>query len=76
MAAYSWLVRAFSAGGTLEPGSDVDAAVWADVADLSSYDLAEPAMAVIARGYELAGSANRSNVSNDLNANDPNDPND
>ena len=42
-------------GGTLVAGSDVDAAVWADVSDLSAYHLTEKAMAVIARALELAG---------------------
>ena len=42
--------------GTLRPGSDVDAAVWADASDLSSYHLTEKATAVIARALELAGS--------------------
>ena len=42
-------------GGTLVAGSDVDAAVWADVSDLSAYHLTEKAMAVIGRALELAG---------------------
>jgi len=41
-------------GGTLQAGSDVDAAVWADSSDLSAYHLTEKATAVIARALELA----------------------
>jgi ADP-ribose pyrophosphatase YjhB (NUDIX family) len=41
-------------GGTLQAGSDVDAAVWADASDLSAYHLTEKATAVIARALELA----------------------
>jgi 8-oxo-dGTP diphosphatase len=40
--------------GTLQAGSDVDAAVWTDAADLSRYHLASKATAVIARALELA----------------------
>lgn len=47
------------AGGTLEAGSDVDAAVWADVSNLSDYHLADKATAVIARALELARDAPR-----------------
>ncbi len=46
-------------GGTLQAGSDVDAAVWADVSGLNGYHLAGKAMAVIARGLELARDAPR-----------------
>lgn len=42
-------------GGTLQAGSDVDTAVWADASDLSKYHLTEKATAVIARALELAG---------------------
>ena len=41
-------------GGTLQAGSDVDAAVWADSGDLSTYHLTDKAIAVIARALELA----------------------
>ena len=41
-------------GGVLQSGSDVDAAVLADPADLTAYGLTEKATAVIARGVELA----------------------
>ena len=41
-------------GGTLQAGSDVDAAVHADPADLTAFGLTEKAAAVIARGVELA----------------------
>jgi 8-oxo-dGTP diphosphatase len=47
------------AGGTLQAGSDVDAAVWADASDLASYRLTEKAAAVIRRGLELAREAPR-----------------
>ena len=47
-------------GGTLRAGSDADAAVWADAADLSAYQLSEKATAVIARALELARGGNRS----------------
>ena len=40
-------------GGTLQAGSDVDAAVWADVSELTGYHLASKATAVIARALEL-----------------------
>jgi 8-oxo-dGTP diphosphatase len=41
-------------GGTLQAGSDVDAAVWTAPADLSAYHLTDKATTVIARGLELA----------------------
>ena len=41
-------------GGALHAGSDVDAAVLADPADLTSFGLTDKAAAVIARGVELA----------------------
>jgi 8-oxo-dGTP diphosphatase len=41
-------------GGALQAGSDVDAAVLADPADLTAFGLTEKAAAVIARGVELA----------------------
>jgi 8-oxo-dGTP diphosphatase len=40
-------------GGTLQAGSDVDAAVLVAPASLGAYDLTEKATAVIARGLEL-----------------------
>jgi len=40
-------------GGTLQAGSDVDAAVMVAPASLGAYDLTEKAAAVIARGLEL-----------------------
>ena len=40
--------------GTLQAGSDVDAAVWVEVSQLDAYRLADPATAVIRRGLELA----------------------
>ena len=46
-------------GGTLQAGSDVDAAVWTSTADLSAYDLTDKATAVIARGLALAGHTSR-----------------
>ena len=48
------------AGGTLQAGSDVDAAVWADVSGLSGYHLDSTATAVIDRAVELARNAPRS----------------
>jgi 8-oxo-dGTP diphosphatase len=45
--------------GTLQAGSDVDAAVWADVSELSGYHLASTATAVIMRALELARDARR-----------------
>lgn len=45
--------------GTLQAGSDVDAAVWADVSELSGYHLASTATAVIMRGLEFARDARR-----------------
>ncbi len=47
-------------GGTLQAGSDVDAAVWADVSGLSGYHLDSTATAVIDRAVELARNAPRS----------------
>jgi 8-oxo-dGTP diphosphatase len=44
-------------GGVLRAGSDVDAAVWVDVSDLSQYGITEKAAAVIARAFELAAEA-------------------
>jgi 8-oxo-dGTP diphosphatase len=41
-------------GGSLRAGSDVDAAVWADSADLSPYHLTDKATSVIGRALELA----------------------
>jgi ADP-ribose pyrophosphatase YjhB (NUDIX family) len=41
-------------GGTLAAGSDVDAAVFADPADLAAFGLTEKATAVITRALELA----------------------
>jgi len=40
--------------GTLEAGSDVDAAVWAELSELDAYELAAPAAAAIRRALELA----------------------
>ena len=48
------------AGGTLTPGSDVDAAIWVDPAALAQYDLTEKATSVIQRGLTLAREAPRS----------------
>src|SRR4051812_13586253 len=45
--------------GALQPGSDVDAAVWADVSELSGYHLASKATAVIMRALELARGTER-----------------
>jgi 8-oxo-dGTP diphosphatase len=47
------------AGGALQAGSDVDAAVWADPQDLAKYVLTEKAAAVIERGLILAREAPR-----------------
>jgi 8-oxo-dGTP diphosphatase len=47
------------AGGTLTPGSDVDAAIWADPAALAQYDLTDKATSVIQRGLTLAREAPR-----------------
>jgi len=47
------------AGGTLQAGSDVDAAAWADVSELTGYHLASKATVVIARALELARDAPR-----------------
>jgi 8-oxo-dGTP diphosphatase len=44
-------------GGSLQPGSDVDAAEWVRAADLPAYHLTEKATAVIHRGLELAHQA-------------------
>jgi 8-oxo-dGTP diphosphatase len=41
-------------GGALQAGSDVDAAVWTAPGDVSAYHLTDQAIAVIARGFELA----------------------
>jgi 8-oxo-dGTP diphosphatase len=45
--------------GRLKAGSDVDAAVWAEVSDLAGYHLAEKATAVITRAFELERAAPR-----------------
>jgi mutator protein MutT len=42
------------AGGSLQAGSDVEEAVWADPAMLGEYALTEKAMSVIERGLTLA----------------------
>jgi ADP-ribose pyrophosphatase YjhB (NUDIX family) len=47
------------AGGRLQPGSDVADAVFVPVPELGAYGLPEKAMAVIARGLELAREAPR-----------------
>ena len=47
------------AGGTLTPGSDVDAAIWVDPVALTQYDLTEKATSVIQRGLTLAREAPR-----------------
>jgi len=47
------------AGGTLTPGSDVDAAIWVDPVALAQYDLTEKATSVIQRGVTLAREAPR-----------------
>jgi len=47
------------AGGTLTPGSDVDAAIWVDPVALAQYDLTEKATSVIERGLTLAREAPR-----------------
>ena len=47
------------AGGTLQAGSDVDAAVWAEVSDLTGYHIRSKATAAIARALELARDAPR-----------------
>jgi len=47
------------AGGTLTPGSDVDAAIWVDPVALAQYDLTEKATSVIQRGLTLAREAPR-----------------
>jgi len=47
------------AGGTLTPGSDVDAAIWVDPVTLAQYDLTEKATSVIQRGLTLAREAPR-----------------
>jgi ADP-ribose pyrophosphatase YjhB (NUDIX family) len=41
-------------GGVLAANSDVADAVWADPADLPSFNLADPATAVILKGLELS----------------------
>jgi 8-oxo-dGTP diphosphatase len=45
--------------GTLQAGSDVDAAIWAEPAALAGYSLTEKASAVIERGLTLAREAPR-----------------
>lgn len=47
------------AGGTLQAGSDVDAAVWATISALGEYHLAAKATAVIQRAIALANDAPR-----------------
>jgi mutator protein MutT len=47
------------AGGSLQAGSDVEEAVWADPAMLGEYALTEKAMSVIERGLTLAREAPR-----------------
>ena len=47
------------AGGALRAGSDVDAALWADVTQLDGYSLTDTAARVIRRGHELAAGAPR-----------------
>jgi 8-oxo-dGTP diphosphatase len=47
------------AGGTLTPGSDVDAAIWVDPVALAQYDLTEKVTSVIQRGLTLAREAPR-----------------
>ena len=42
-------------GGVLAADSDVADAVWADPAELPSFNLADPAISVILRGLALAG---------------------
>ena len=44
-------------GGELQPGSDVDAAVFADPTELAEYNLTDKAQAVIERGLALAREA-------------------
>ena len=46
--------------GTLEAGSDVDAAMWADPEELGEYGLTDKATAVISRGLALARDASHS----------------
>ena len=46
-------------GGGLRAGSDADEVRWASRGDLEGYSLAEPAMRVIARGFDLARDAPR-----------------
>jgi ADP-ribose pyrophosphatase YjhB (NUDIX family) len=46
--------------GSLRAGSDVDAAIWADPAELADYSLTDKAMSVIHRGLTLAREAPRS----------------
>ena len=47
------------AGGSLQAGSDVEEAIWADPAMLGDYALTEKAMSVIERGLTLAREAPR-----------------
>jgi 8-oxo-dGTP diphosphatase len=46
--------------GSLRAGSDVDAAIWADPAELAGYSLTDKATSVIQRGLTLAREAPRS----------------
>jgi len=46
-------------GGELRAGSDVDAAIWADPAQLAQYALTEKATGVIQRALTLSGEAPR-----------------
>jgi mutator protein MutT len=41
-------------GGTLQAGSDADAAVWVGPSDLARYDLTDKAISVIGRGLTLS----------------------
>ena len=47
------------AGGSLQAGSDVDAAIWVDPTTLGDYALTEKATSVIERGLRLAREAPR-----------------
>lgn len=47
------------AGGTLQAGSDVDAAIWVPISTLGEYQLAEKATAVIRRAVALAADGPR-----------------
>ena len=46
-------------GGSLQAGSDVEAAIWVDPATLDEYALTEKAVSVIQRGLRLAREAPR-----------------